>query len=184
MARADRRRALIALSGCHADFCIHSYDFRSQMGEQNVRAVPTIAISSPLRYLRESTLLHHGNLEWSTHMSNIERHGITRRWSDAVVYHNTIHFVEIADDSSQDMAGQVRQILGQIDQRLAQVGSDRTRLLQVLIYVSDIQATSVLNALWDEWVPEGHAPARACVQVVMGKGYLVEMVITAAMNTK
>ena len=113
-------------------------------------------------------------------MSPIQRHGVTRRWSDAVVHNGVVHFVEIADDSSEDMRGQVRQILDQIDSRLALVGSDRARLLQVLIYVADLATTPILNQLWDEWVPDGHAPARACVQVGLGKGYLVEMVVTAA----
>jgi enamine deaminase RidA (YjgF/YER057c/UK114 family) len=63
---------------------------------------------------------------------------------------------------------------------LALVGSDRTRLLQVFIYVTDLQNTPILNQQWDEWVPEGHAPARACVQAGLGKGLLIEMVITAA----
>ena len=115
-----------------------------------------------------------------TGMSPIQRHGVTRRWSDAVVHNGVLHFVEIADDPSADMLGQVQQILAQIDSRLALVGSDRTRLLQVLIYVTDLANTPILNQLWDEWVPDGHAPARACVQVGLGTGYLIEMVITAA----
>ncbi len=113
-------------------------------------------------------------------MSEIQRIGVTRRWSDAVIHGETAHFVEVADDPAQDMQGQVRQVLDQIDTRLELVGSDRTRLLQVLIYVSDLAHGAVLNELWDRWVPEGHAPARACVQVGLAPGYLVEMVITAA----
>ena len=113
-------------------------------------------------------------------MSNIQRHGITCRWSDAVIHGGVAHFVEVADDPKQDMHGQVSQVLAQIDARLMLVGSDRTRLLQVLIYVADLADGPVLNSLWDEWVPEGHAPARACVQVGLASGYRVEMVVTAA----
>lgn len=115
-------------------------------------------------------------------MSPIQRHGITRRWSDAVVHNGVAHFVEVADGPSQDMRSQVAQILAQIDTRLALVGSDRTRLLQVQIYVTDLQNTPVLNELWDAWVPDGHAPSRACVQAGLAAGYLVEMVITAAVS--
>ncbi len=115
-------------------------------------------------------------------MSSIQRHGVTRRWSDAVVHNGVAHFVEVADDPVLDMSGQVAQILSQIDTRLALVGSDRTQLLLVLIYVSNLQNTPVLNELWDAWVPAGHAPSRACVQAGLATGYLVEMVVTAAVR--
>lgn len=105
---------------------------------------------------------------------------MTRRWSDAVVYNGTAHFVEVADDPSLDVRGQIQQVLDQIDGRLALFGSDRTKLLQVLIYLEDLRDGVILNELWDNWVPEGHAPARACVQVGLSPGYRVEMVITAA----
>lgn len=98
-----------------------------------------------------------------------------------MVHNGVAHFVEVADDPAPDMRSQVAQILAQIDIRLALVGSDRTRLLQVLIYVTDLQNTPALNELWDAWVPDGHAPSRACVQAGLATGYLVEMVITAAL---
>lgn len=112
----------------------------------------------------------------------IQRIGVTRRWSDAVVHNGTAYFVEVADDPSADVRGQVAQILAQIDGRLSAVGSDRTRLLQVLIYLADLKDGPILNEQWDAWVPEGHAPARACVQAGLAPGYFVEMVITAAVG--
>lgn len=116
-------------------------------------------------------------------MSEIQRRGVTRRWSDVVVHGDVAYFVEVANDPAQTMHGQVQQILSQIDERLSQMGADRTRLLQVLIYVSELASVPVLNALWDEWVPEGHAPSRACVQAVLAAGYQVEMVLTAAIDS-
>ncbi len=115
-------------------------------------------------------------------MSQIDRIGVTRRWSDAVIHNGTAYFVEVADDPTQDVRGQVQQILTQIDSRLSLFASSRTRLLQVLIYLADLSDGSVLNELWDEWVPLGHAPARACVQAGLSPGYRVEMVITAALG--
>lgn len=113
-------------------------------------------------------------------MTDIQRIGVTRRWSDAVMFGNLAWFVEVADDPSQSVAGQVSQILRQIDGRLKVVGSDRTRLLNVQIFLADLKDGPVLNEQWDAWVPEGHAPARACVQAGLAPGYLVEMVVTAA----
>jgi enamine deaminase RidA (YjgF/YER057c/UK114 family) len=38
-----------------------------------------------------------------------------------------------------------------------------------------------MNAVWDAWVPAGHAPARACGEARMASADLkVEIIITAA----
>lgn len=116
--------------------------------------------------------------------TEIERLGVTRRWSDAVLHAGTAYFVEVADDPSQPIRGQIAQVLNQIDNRLQQIGSDRTRLLQVQIFLSDLNNGPVLNELWDAWVPDGHAPSRACVQAGLAPGYLVEMVLTAAVSPR
>lgn len=114
-------------------------------------------------------------------MTDVQRHGVTRRWSDAVIHRGIAYFVEVADDPTQEMGGQVAQVLKQIDDRLELVGSHRKRILQVLIYVADLADVPVLNALWDEWVPLGHAPARACIAVGLAVGYRVEMIVTSAL---
>ena len=112
-------------------------------------------------------------------MTEIQRIGVTRRWSDVVIHGGTAYFVEVADDPQQDAGAQV---LAQIDARLALFGSDRTDLLQVLIYLTDLSDGAALNELWDNWVPTGHAPSRACVQAGLSPRYRVEMVITAAVR--
>lgn len=112
---------------------------------------------------------------------DLQRVGVTRRWSDAVLYGGTAYFVEVADDPHTSTHDQVKQILHQIDARLQAIGSDRTRLLMVQIFLADLADGPVLNGLWDAWVPEGHAPARACVQAGLAPGYHVEMVVTAAL---
>ena len=117
-------------------------------------------------------------------MTDIQRFGVTKRWSDIVIHGETAYFVEVADDPAQDARGQAAQILAQIDGRLATIGADRTQLLQVLIYLPDLADSAALNELWEAWVPEGHAPARACVQAGLTPGYRVEMVITAAVPRK
>jgi enamine deaminase RidA (YjgF/YER057c/UK114 family) len=38
-----------------------------------------------------------------------------------------------------------------------------------------------MNAVWDAWVPDGHAPARACGEAKLARDVLkVEIIITAA----
>lgn len=114
-------------------------------------------------------------------MSDIIRHGVTRRWSDAVVHGGVAYFVEVPDDPSQDAQGQFQQVLAQVVSRLQQVGSDATRLLQVVIYLPEPADLPLFNALWEEWVPAGHAPSRACIHArLAAPQYRVELLITAA----
>jgi len=113
-------------------------------------------------------------------MSGIQRYGDSKRWADVVVHRGVAHWVEVAEDMSLDVRGQIAQVLVQIDTTLGMIQSDRTRLLQVLIYIADEHDGPVLNELWDAWVPADHPPVRAMVQVGLGKACKVEMVVTAA----
>lgn len=113
-------------------------------------------------------------------MSEIQRIGESLRWSDVVIYRGEARWVEVAEDASMDVRGQISQILMQINATLERIGSSRGGLLQVLIFLEDLDDGSILNDLWDEWVPAGHLPIRACVQAKLAPGYFVEMVISAA----
>jgi enamine deaminase RidA (YjgF/YER057c/UK114 family) len=113
-------------------------------------------------------------------MSGIQRYGDSKRWADVVVHRGVAHWVEVAEDISLDARGQTTQVLAQIDATLGMIQSDRTRLLQVLVYIADQRDAEVLNELWDAWVPAEHPPVRAMVQVGLGKACKVEMVVTAA----
>ncbi len=114
-------------------------------------------------------------------MSDIIRHGVTRRWSDAVVYGGVAYFVEVPDDPSQDARGQFQQVQAQVVSRLQMVGSDPTRLLQVVIYLPEPSDLPLFNELWEAWLPPGHAPSRACIHAKLAAPlYRVELVITAA----
>jgi len=56
-----------------------------------------------------------------------------------------------ADDSSQDIQGQAAQVLAAIDRLLEEHGSDKTKILQCLIYLSDMSLFGQMNAVWDAW---------------------------------
>jgi enamine deaminase RidA (YjgF/YER057c/UK114 family) len=115
-------------------------------------------------------------------MDGIRRYGNSPRWADVVVHRGVAYWVEVAEDLTLDARGQVGQVLAQIDATLSTIGSDRTRLLQVLVYLADAHDAAVLNELWDAWVPAGHPPVRAMVQVGLGTGCKVELVVTAAVD--
>jgi enamine deaminase RidA (YjgF/YER057c/UK114 family) len=113
-------------------------------------------------------------------MDEIRRYGSSRRWADVSVYRGVAYWVEVAEDTSLDARGQIAQVLAQIDATLEMIQSDRTRLLQVLIFIAVSTDADALNELWDAWVPATHPPVRAMVQAGLGKSCKIEMVVTAA----
>ena len=110
----------------------------------------------------------------------IIRVGDCGRWSDVVVHAGVARWVEVASDSTASPEAQISQVLQQVDQTLAQVGSDRQRLLEVVIYLATFDDLETMNRLWDAWVPAGHAPIRACVQVGLQGNYKIELIVKAA----
>lgn len=111
----------------------------------------------------------------------IQRHGTTRRYSDSVVYAATVYLVEVPANLDADITAQTENLLASVDRLLAQAGSDKSHLLMATIYLADMADYEAMNAVWDAWVPEGHAPARACVQARLAHAkYRVEMALTAA----
>lgn len=105
------------------------------------------------------------------------------RMSEAVIHNGVVYLAgQIADDASQDIGGQTRQVLAAIDSLLAEAGTDKTRLLIAQIFLADMAEFSGMNAAWDVWVPTGQTPARATVQAKLAKPeWKVEIVVTAAL---
>lgn len=111
----------------------------------------------------------------------IERLGTTRRYSDVVIHDNTIHLVEVPQTLEADISVQTREVLASVEALLAKAGSDKTRLLQVTLYLPDMADYDAMNAVWDAWVPEGCAPVRACVSARLANpAYRLEIVVIAA----
>jgi len=80
-----------------------------------------------------------------------------------------------------DAAAQTANLLASVETLLAQAGSDKSRVLLATIYLADMADYDAMNAVWDAWVPPGHAPTRACVQAKLANPkYRVEIALTAA----
>jgi enamine deaminase RidA (YjgF/YER057c/UK114 family) len=112
----------------------------------------------------------------------IKRMHVGPRMSQAVVHNGTAYLAgQVAQDASEDAAGQTRQILAAIDRLLAECGSDKTRILSAQIFLADIKDFKAMNEVWDAWVPTGHTPARATVESKLATPkYLVEIKVIAA----
>ena len=112
---------------------------------------------------------------------DIERHGTTRRYSDVVAHGDTVYLVEVPQTLGADIATQTREVLSSVEALLEKAGSHKSRLLSVTLYLPDMSDYDGMNAVWDAWVPEGTAPARACIQAGLANpGYRIEAVVTAA----
>ena len=114
-------------------------------------------------------------------MSNITRTAANKILAKAVEYHNFVYLAGMtADDTAQDVAGQTTQVLAAIDAALEAHGTDKTRMLQAQIWLKDIRDRDAMNQVWSAWLPEGGAPARACVEASMADPrLLVEIMVTA-----
>jgi len=112
----------------------------------------------------------------------ITRHHSNQRMSQIVTHGDTIYLAgQVANDSSGDISLQTGQVLAKIEPLLDEVGSDKTKILAAQIWIANIGHFSAMNQVWDDWVAEGHAPARACIEARLASpDLLVEIGITAA----
>lgn len=112
---------------------------------------------------------------------SIVRHGVTRRYADSAVHGGTVYLVEVPPDLERGIEEQTRDLLVSVERLLRQAGSDHSHLLMVTIYLTDMADYAAMNAVWDDWLPVGCAPARACVEARLADPRMrVEMALTAA----
>jgi enamine deaminase RidA (YjgF/YER057c/UK114 family) len=85
--------------------------------------------------------------------------------ADAAEYGNLVFVAgTVADDLSQDIAGQTRQVLAKIDGVLAKAGSTKSKTLVANVWLTDIRNRDAMNAVWKAWVDPANLPARATVE--------------------
>src|SRR5690606_14131485 len=89
--------------------------------------------------------------------------------------------VATAADTTEDFAGQTRQTLAALDERLKAAGVGRDRIVRTEVIVTDHDNKPTFDAIWSKWAVDGHGPGRSFVQSVMPKGDLIEIIVTAAL---
>lgn len=98
-----------------------------------------------------------------------------------IVKHNGVAYLcgQVGDGAT--VAEQTRDCLSRVDDLLVKAGSSRGQILQAIIWLADMADFAEMNEVWDAWVPEGEAPARACGEARLARSDLkVEIIITAA----
>ncbi|CAA0296183.1 Cytochrome C2 [Alteromonas alvinellae] len=112
----------------------------------------------------------------------IERMETKQRMSRIVKHNGVIYLCgQVCADATQDITHQTQTMLDKVDSLLVQAGSDRKHMLSATIYLKTMDDFAKMNEVWDNWVPEGFAPARACVTADMAReALLVEISVVAA----
>jgi enamine deaminase RidA (YjgF/YER057c/UK114 family) len=113
---------------------------------------------------------------------SITRKTVGTRMSQIVIHNQTVYLAGQVGKPGTSVTEQTSDILAGIEKLLAEAGSDKTKILQAVIWLDDMKHFAEMNAVWDAWVPEGHAPARACGEARLATpDYNVELIITAAL---
>ena len=112
----------------------------------------------------------------------IQRLHVEKMYSEVAIHDGRVFLGgQIAEDTTQNIDGQAREVLGHIDRLLAEAGSDKSRILMCQIFLSDIRNIERVNKIWTEWVVPGHTPPRATIESKFSNpDWLIEIVITAA----
>ncbi|MBA5979001.1 hypothetical protein CKQ80_27455 [Pseudomonas moraviensis] len=113
-------------------------------------------------------------------MRIIERKQTNQRMSQLVIHDNTVYLAGQVGEYHHNVADQTRDALARVDALLEQAGSSREQLLQVTIWLADMADFVAMNAVWDAWIPAGHAPARACGEAKLADPQLLIEVIVVA----
>lgn len=114
-------------------------------------------------------------------MPAIERKHVKTRMSQIVIHSDTIYLAGQVGTPGATVMQKTQDCLDAVDQLLAKAGSDKSHILQAIIWLADMSDFDEMNAVWDAWVPDGAAPARACGEArLAAPDYRVEVIITAA----
>jgi enamine deaminase RidA (YjgF/YER057c/UK114 family) len=117
-------------------------------------------------------------------IQGLRRFHVGDRLSEMAIFNNTVYLAgQVADDATQDIRGQTRQVLAAIDRLLAEAGTDNAHILTAQIFLADLADFDAMNEVWDDWVAPGDAPPRATLHARPVRPELkIEVVVTAAIS--
>src|SRR5687768_15402211 len=102
------------------------------------------------------------------------------RMSQAVTHNNTVYLAGQVGEGAT-VAEQTKDILATIDKLLTEAGTDKSKILQAIIWLDDMKNFGEMNSVWDKWVDGPNAPARATGEAKLAAPqFNVEIIITAA----
>lgn len=114
----------------------------------------------------------------------LKRLHVAARYSEAAIFNGVVYLAGMVPEcAATDIRSQTADVLAQVDQRLAEAGSNKTCILRTQIFLADIKDIAAMNEIWDAWVSPGSAPPRATVQAALSNpDYRIEIVVTAVQS--
>jgi enamine deaminase RidA (YjgF/YER057c/UK114 family) len=106
-----------------------------------------------------------------------------QRFASAVVHGGLVYLAgHVARNADAGVREQTAEILAAIDHHLAEAGTDKSKLLTIQIWLTDIGHFDEMNAAWDAWVDKANMPSRATVEAKLASpAYKVEIAGIAAL---
>ena len=81
----------------------------------------------------------------------------------------------------ESMEEQAQVLFARLDELFELFGTDKDHMVMTTIYMPDISQKEAFNKVWDQWIDEGCAPARVCVEAGLGQTpYRMEISVIAA----
>ncbi len=115
----------------------------------------------------------------------ITRTDTTQRLSQCVKHGSTVYIAGQVplQTRGKSITEQTTEVLQSLEKYLLSSGSDKDHMLYATVWLSDLKDFAEFNAVWDVWVPEGKAPARACVEAkLVAPDFNVEVALVAAVK--
>lgn len=115
---------------------------------------------------------------------DIQRIDSNDRSSGVSVYNGVAYFAGVPDRPyryGDTAAEQFAQTLANVEKRLAKVGSTKSDVIFVQIFIAHPSYAEEINAVWDKWIDRESPPSRCCKGAIFQQPAMkVEVVVTAA----
>lgn len=113
----------------------------------------------------------------------LERFDVNARRARMVKYNGVVYLGGQFADNGGGITAQTQETLAKIDALLARAGTDKSRLIQAEVWITDMQDFAEMDRVWKDWVADGNPPTRCCCAVALGDPDMkVEIMVSAALG--
>ena len=103
----------------------------------------------------------------------------TRTWGSG--YKDLVWALGMSDDFTLSAEDQAKRAYENLDKVLADLGTDKTKILSATVILNDIGNKPMTDKIWAEWIggDPAHWPERSCHGVTLHAGNQIEIRVVA-----